>query len=80
MLRMGLAPCAPFNVTNDLMVEAARLARRYAIPSSSAHAICHLCLQVTAQDTTLPAMYGQPSVPHSNCNQLDQCMHNNSRG
>lgn len=20
MLRMGLAPCAPFNVTNDLMV------------------------------------------------------------
>ena len=30
MLRMGLAPCAPFNVTNDLMLGAARLARRYA--------------------------------------------------
>ena len=29
MLRMGLAPCAPFNVTNDLMLGAARLARRY---------------------------------------------------
>lgn len=33
MLRMGLAPCAPFNVTNNLMVEAARLARKYAILS-----------------------------------------------
>lgn len=29
MLRMGLAPCAPFNVTNDLMLAAARLARKY---------------------------------------------------
>ena len=29
MLRMGLAPCAPFNVTNDLMVAAAKLAREY---------------------------------------------------
>ena len=27
MLRMGLAPCAPFNVTTDLMVTAARMAR-----------------------------------------------------
>ncbi len=29
MLRMGLAPCAPFNVTNNLMVKAAALARSY---------------------------------------------------
>ncbi|BDA49398.1 5'-deoxyadenosine deaminase [Coccomyxa sp. Obi] len=29
MLRVGLAPCAPFNVTNDLMLAAARLARKY---------------------------------------------------
>ncbi len=29
MLRMALAPCAPFNVSKELMVKAARLARRY---------------------------------------------------
>ena len=29
MLRMALAPCAPFNVTTELMVKAARLARQY---------------------------------------------------
>lgn len=29
MLRMSLAPCAPFNVTNDLMVSAAKIAREY---------------------------------------------------
>lgn len=29
MLRMGLAPCSPFTVTNDLMKEAATLARKY---------------------------------------------------
>ncbi|CAK0787831.1 hypothetical protein CVIRNUC_011053 [Coccomyxa viridis] len=29
MLRMGLAPCSPFTVTQDLMVEAAKLARKY---------------------------------------------------
>ena len=29
MLRMSLAPCAPFNVTTELMVKAARLARQY---------------------------------------------------
>ncbi|KAL3149755.1 hypothetical protein ABBQ38_013581 [Trebouxia sp. C0009 RCD-2024] len=29
MLRMGLAPCAPFNVTQDLMVAAAKLARQH---------------------------------------------------
>ena len=29
MLRMGLAPSACFNVTNELMVKIARLARRY---------------------------------------------------
>ena len=29
MLRMGLAPCAPFNVTQDLMKSAAKLARQY---------------------------------------------------
>jgi len=29
MLRMALAPCAPFNVTAELMVKAARLARQY---------------------------------------------------
>ena len=29
MLRMGLAPCAPFTVTNDLMIAAAKLARKY---------------------------------------------------
>ena len=29
MLRMALAPCAPFNVTAGLMVKAARLARQY---------------------------------------------------
>ncbi len=29
MLRMALAPCAPFNVTAELMLKAARLARQY---------------------------------------------------
>lgn len=29
MLRIGLAPCSPFTVTNDLMKDAARLARSY---------------------------------------------------
>ena len=29
MLRVSLAPCAPFNVTNDLMEAAAKLARKY---------------------------------------------------
>ena len=29
MLRMALAPCAPFNVTKELMVKAARLARQH---------------------------------------------------
>lgn len=29
MLRMGLAPCSPFTVTNDLMIKAAELARQY---------------------------------------------------
>lgn len=29
MLRMGLAPCAPFNVTNNLMIKSAALARSY---------------------------------------------------
>ena len=29
MLRMGIAPCAPFNVTNELMVSAAKIAREY---------------------------------------------------
>lgn len=29
MLRIGLAPCAPFNVTNDLMIATAKLARQY---------------------------------------------------
>ena len=29
MLRMGLAPCSPFTVTNDLMKAAAKLAREY---------------------------------------------------
>lgn len=29
MLRMGLAPCAPFNVTQDLMISAAKLARQH---------------------------------------------------
>ena len=29
MLRMGLAPCAPFNVTQDLMKAAAKLARQH---------------------------------------------------
>ena len=29
MLRMGLAPCAPFNVTQNLMVSAAKLARQH---------------------------------------------------
>ena len=29
MLRMSLAPCAPFNVTENLMKEAARIARKY---------------------------------------------------
>ena len=29
MLRIGLAPCAPFNVTQDLMKAAAKLARQY---------------------------------------------------
>jgi hypothetical protein len=62
MLRMGLAPCAPFNVTNNLMVEAARLARKYAILSLQ---VATFVLQVTAQDTTLPAMGGQPYVPHT---------------
>lgn len=30
MLRMGLAPTSPFNVTQDLMVAAAKLARQHA--------------------------------------------------
>lgn len=29
MVRIGLAPCSPFSVTTDLMVEAAKLARTY---------------------------------------------------
>lgn len=29
MLRLGLAPCAPFNVTQDLMKAAAKLARQH---------------------------------------------------
>ena len=29
MLRMSLAPCAPFNVTTKMMIDAAELARRY---------------------------------------------------
>ncbi len=29
MLRMSLAPCAPFNVTENLMKEAARIARKH---------------------------------------------------
>ena len=29
MLRIGLAPCSPFTVTNDLMVQAAKTARKY---------------------------------------------------
>ena len=29
MLRMSLAPCAPFVVTNDLMIKAAELARKF---------------------------------------------------
>ena len=29
MLRIGLAPCSPFTVTNDLMIAAAKLARQY---------------------------------------------------
>ncbi len=29
MLRMGLSPCAPFNVTQDLMKAAAKLARQH---------------------------------------------------
>ncbi len=29
MVRIGLAPCSPFSVTTDLMVQAARLARSY---------------------------------------------------
>jgi len=29
MLRMSLAPCSPFTVTNNLMIEAAKLARKY---------------------------------------------------
>ncbi len=29
MLRMGLAPCAPFTVDNELMVKAAEMARQH---------------------------------------------------
>ena len=29
MLRMSLAPCAPFVVTNDLMIQAAAMARKH---------------------------------------------------
>ena len=29
MLRVGLAPCSPFTVTNDLMKATAKLARQY---------------------------------------------------
>ena len=29
MLRVGLAPCSPFTVTNELMKAAAALARKY---------------------------------------------------
>ena len=29
MLRMSLAPCAPFVVTNDLMIKAAQMARKH---------------------------------------------------
>ncbi len=29
MVRIGLAPCSPFSVTTDLMIEAAKLARTY---------------------------------------------------
>ena len=29
MLRIGLAPCAPFNVTPDLLKSSAQLARQY---------------------------------------------------
>jgi len=31
MLRVALAPCSPFTVTNDLMREAARMARHYGV-------------------------------------------------
>ena len=29
MLRMSLAPCAPFTVDNELMIEAAKMARKH---------------------------------------------------
>ena len=29
MLRMGLAPCSPFSVTNDLMIASAAIARKH---------------------------------------------------
>lgn len=40
MLRMGLAPCAPFNVTNNLMIKSAALARSYNKVSCT---LCDMC-------------------------------------
>ncbi|KAL4422529.1 hypothetical protein ABPG75_008726 [Micractinium tetrahymenae] len=44
MLRVGIAPCSPFSVTNECMIEAAKLARRYQ------HVRLHTHLAENSQD------------------------------
>ena len=49
MLRMSLAPCAPFVVTNDLMIKAAQMARKH--PGVRLHT--HLAENQASQSTII---------------------------
>jgi cytosine/adenosine deaminase-related metal-dependent hydrolase len=78
MVRIGVAPCSPFSVTDDLMREAANLARSYGVG-------LHTHLAESGSDVAYtrekygrtPAEYAEalgwtgPDVWHAHCVQLD---------
>lgn len=78
MVRIGVAPCSPFSVTDDLMREAANLARSYGVG-------LHTHLAESRNDVAFsrekygktPAEYAEalgwtgPDVWHAHCVQLD---------
>jgi 8-oxoguanine deaminase len=79
MIRVGVAPCAPFNVSQDLMRESARLARSYGVRLHT-----HLAENASDIDYSLEVFGMRPGdyvedigwvgddVWHAHCVQLDQ--------
>lgn len=58
MCRIGLAPCAPFTVTDDLLVETARLARKHNVRLHT-----HLA-ETKEEDAYCLATYGERPLQH----------------